>query len=238
MGQQRWWLRLVTACGVLLLFLPIEAYEPALALSLLVVSVAICTWLLRARLLGVKSPAIPLRERIRFRLTDLFWAVVVCGIALTFGLQLARSKMQIDYFEVGVSVVCFTLLSLVSIKVAHATGWKSRASWSLLLFASCCIAVGVHLAFVSDWLLLGYVVQTVDAFFKSIFKGKNKFPTEQALILSISFMQVAYQQVVGNSAKNWSTPIQAARMEMDSYTFRWNQSDSAWLGFFDPTLAK
>jgi hypothetical protein len=162
-SRRRWYLRAIALFAVMLLFLPIRAYEPAIASLMLAPGIAIAMLPLRQmimpqRLTASAAASAGPSSRVRYGLVDLFALTLLVALLLSFGIHLSRAEWHMRFGEAAVSAACFATIAVLVTAAWHA---RSTTRRNLLGFASLLavvLAASIHYLWVQNWLLLADLV--------------------------------------------------------------------------------
>jgi hypothetical protein len=156
MTRRRWYVAPTLFLGLLWLFVPLEAPEPAVVLLLTVPVLAVLCrvarrWLEKPR----EESSVDSQSHLRFSLVDLLWLTLIVGMTTALVMQLWRLPWKADWRDLIFFDACMISLSMLVLIAVSSRAWTRPLLTSAILFALLVAAwfAGVPLV-EKNWLLL------------------------------------------------------------------------------------
>ena len=166
MTRQAWYIAPTLFCGLLWLFIPLEAPEPALVLLLAIPCLAVACRLVRP---WIETPHSASRHALasgvsprrgwNFRLADLLWLTLMVGMVTSLVMQIQRLDWSdsgtTDWPKLPVSGLLFCVVGVAVLSASRQPTFKRRSLAMLLVLILVLAAAGLHLTLPrQDWLLI------------------------------------------------------------------------------------
>jgi hypothetical protein len=154
--RRPWYVAPTLFLGLLWLFVPLEAPEPAVVLLL---SVPVLALLCRVARRWLEKP----REESsgdsqscwRFSLADLLWLTLIVGMLTALLIQAWPMPLKMHWPDIALSACCFVFVGVATAVAMQQTTWKRRLMAATMLLAVIGAAAWIHqLLLEKDWLLL------------------------------------------------------------------------------------
>ncbi len=139
-----WYLGPILCCGLLWLFVPLEAPEPVIVLLIFVPLLAGGIFAIRSlgtRTVTEKKPA-PFRWR--FGLADLLWFTLLVGLVTSLLLQCLRMPWQMRWPDLLLSGVCFWLIGIAAFLANGPLARKRPSVLAIVIAILLLVASGLH----------------------------------------------------------------------------------------------
>lgn len=171
MTRRAWYIAPTLFCGLLWLFIPLEAPEPALVLLLAVPCLAVACRLVRP---WIDPPPVTSRHALasgvirrgwNFRLADLLWLTLIVGMVTSLVIQLWRLDwaeyegrehgLVLKWSDLALGAACFDSIAFSVLVTSRQSTWKHQALAGVIALVFGFTAISIHFVVVnSDFLLI------------------------------------------------------------------------------------